>query len=34
MCDQPFKWFKINTEDFPIRSDKWFSFWGAKDLRN
>lgn len=34
MCDQPFNWFKINTEDFPIRSDKWFSFWGGKDYRN
>lgn len=34
MCDQPFNWFKINTDDFPIRSDKWFSFWGGKDYRN
>jgi len=34
MCDQPFNWFRINTEDFPIRSDKWFSFWGGKDYRN
>ena len=34
MCDQPFNWFKIHTEDFPIRSDKWFSFWGGKDYRN
>ncbi len=33
MCDQPFNWFKINSEEFPITLDRWVNFWGGRDFR-
>ena len=33
MCNQPFNWFKINSEEFPITLDRWVNFWGGRDFR-
>ena len=33
MCNQPFIWFKINSEEFPITLDRWVNFWGGRDFR-
>ena len=33
MCNQPFNWFKINSEEFPITLDWWVNFWGGRDFR-
>ena len=34
MCDQPFSWFKINPDEFPISYDNWLKFWGGGDFKN
>ena len=33
MCNRPFNWFKINSEEFPITLDRWVNFWGGRDFR-
>ena len=33
MCNKPFKWFKINSEEFPITLDRWVNFWSGRDFR-